>query len=482
MSHPTTVHDPQEFPEDMDDYTELSLSSEESDILISPPRSPSRLDFFDEGEGDLDCSEVEADADAPISRVKLARSFFPRGAAGEGDYDDDDDEEATKLRQPIFYTNDHCTNFQTGFEDKPPSFSPPLRTVTIEPLAPEPTDRTTFPDQQKVKIPTPVSRIHTRRLNYPHHGFSRSALLHQKLFWTARYDEWLEWQAKEVKRRVDHSICAPDPENACTCIDTQEASGSPSQFHTPPSGFERDFASRGISQDFNALIYPRVGDISALRDPYSENVDRCFFRFPLWTIHKTLYAWNINERSSHTSGNMQLSTSPGSLQLSASSAASSYEDMSRVADDDETDLEKTILQNGSHPLPSKGSPSCAWKATRDWEMNWYARWELLIGLIQRDQDLQQPLPFPTTLSGSIDDDASPLEEPMEPLTPETSIFHFAGENEEGDEEDEEDDDGTLVMNPMYSKSFEEGHRLAVNFFSRDRELRREPRLHTVSRW
>ncbi|KAJ8588328.1 hypothetical protein M405DRAFT_934187 [Rhizopogon salebrosus TDB-379] len=295
MSHPTTVHDPQEFPEDMDDYTELSLSSEESDILISPPRSPSRLDFFDEGEGDLDCSEVEADADAPISRVKLARSFFPSGAAGEGDYDDDDDdddEEATKLRQPIFYTNDHCTNFQTGFEDKPPSFSPPLRTVTIEPLAPEPTDRTTFPDQQKVKIPTPVSRIHTRRLNYPHHGFSRSALLHQKLFWTARYDEWLEWQAKGVKRRVDHSICAPDPENACTCIDTQEASGSPSQFHTPPSGFQRDFASRGFSEDFNALIYPRVSAVdhsqNALRMEHKREVIPYFRKYATFDVSRKL--------------------------------------------------------------------------------------------------------------------------------------------------------------------------------------------------
>lgn len=478
----TGVHDPhwQEFPEDLEDsFAELSLSSEEPDMLISPPRSPSRLDFF--YEGNLDHSELEADAGMPTSRVKLAHSLFLSGTASSRD---DDDEYMPPSSLPIL----HYTNSQTSFEDEPAS---PLRTVTKDPLVPDSVRYAALPHDQKVKIPSPVSHIHTRRLNYPHHGFSRSAFLHQKLFWTARHDEWLDWQANEVKRRGNHAACAQDSRNAYTGIiaaDTQEVSGPPSLFRVPPSGLERDFAenvSRGVAEDVNAPIYPRVGDISALRDPYSENVDRCFFRFPLWTIHRTLYVFDMHQRASPTCGTMQYSASSGNLSSSTGTTASGYEDITLVADD-EAPFDKITLENRS----DQGSPSHktlksslprTWTAAREWELNWYARWELFIDLVQRDKDLQHATPpSPSmTLSGSMDDDASPPEELPEPLSPEASTFDFASEDRDGENEDEEDDDGTLVMNPMFNKTFEERYNRAVQFLSRGRELERDPRLRTV---
>ncbi|KAG1775572.1 hypothetical protein EV702DRAFT_942480, partial [Suillus placidus] len=371
--------------------------------------------------------------------------------------------------------NDHSTNSQIDFEDEPSCvpFLPPLQTVTMEPFSPEPVRHATLLQKTKVQIPTPVSRTHKQRLNYPHRGFSRSALLHQKSFWTARHDEWLEWQAKEVKRRIDHGICAQDPGSAyagITLADTQEASGLPSQIRVPLSGLERDFggyASRDFAQDLNAPIYPRVGDISALRDPYSANVDRCFFRFPLWTIHKTLYVFDMHQRAVHISDQIQASASSGSLQSSTGSTTCGDEDVTLVADD-EPSFEKQKLDNGSHrdclpPETPKRSPSCTWEAIRAWELNWYARWELLIGLVQRDQALRQaaPLSPSTTPSGFIDEDLSAPKELLEPFTPKapTPIFHFAGEDGEGDDGDEEDDYGTLAANPIYNvdEAFKEGY-------------------------
>ncbi|KAG2133713.1 hypothetical protein DEU56DRAFT_810316 [Suillus clintonianus] len=482
-------------------YADISLSSEEPDILISPPRSPSRLDFFHEEGGALGYSESDdADAELPISRVKWARGLF-RGSPARAKFTEDDDD-APLIYLPIIHlhTIDHGTDSQTGLKDEPPCVTspPPLQTVTVEPFSPEPVRHATLPQAPKVQGPTLVSRIHTQRLNYPHRGFSRSALLHQKSFWTARHDEWLEWQAEEVKRRADHDICAQDLGNAYTGMtpaDTHnsDVSGPPSHIHVPPSGLERDYErypSKDFSQDLNAPIYPRVGDISALRDPYSANVDRCFFRFPLWTIHKTLYVFDMHQRAVPISEQMKGSASSGSLESSTGSTTCGDEDVTLVADD-EPFLEKKALDNGSHqgclpPETPASSPAFTWEAIRAWELGWYARWELLIGLVQRDQALRQtaPLSPSTTPSGSADDDVSPPKELLEPFTLEapSPIFHFAGEDGEGDSGDEEDDYGTLVANPIYNvdETFKEGYARAVNFFTKDRELERKRRLRTVS--
>ncbi|KAG1763724.1 hypothetical protein EDD22DRAFT_846305 [Suillus occidentalis] len=379
--------------------------------------------------------------------------------------EEEDDYDESLIGLPILHINDHSTNSQTDFEDDPSRvpLPPSLQTVTMEPFAPEPVRHATLP---------------------------------HKSFWTARHDEWLEWQAKEVNRRIDHDICAHDPGSMLASItlkDSQEVSGLPSQIRVPLSGLERDFegyASREIAQDLNAPIYPRVGDISALRDPYSANVDRCFFRFPLWTIHKTLYVFDMHQRAVHISDQMQGSVSSGSLQSSTGSTTCGDEDVTLVADD-EPFLEKQTLDDGSHqeclpPETPKRSPPCAWEAIRAWELNWYARWELLIGLVQRDQALRKvaPLSPSPTPSSFSDEDLSPPKKLLEPFTPKapTPIFHFAGEDGEGDNGDEEDDYGALVSNPIYSvdETFKEGYYRAVKFFTKDRGLKGERRLRTVS--
>ncbi|KAG2069586.1 hypothetical protein BDR04DRAFT_1232203 [Suillus decipiens] len=492
MPHITGVHDTPDFPANArrKSYTDISLSLEEPDNLISPPRSPSRLDFFHEEGSSLGYSESDADAELPISRIKWARGLFRSGTALAKFTEEDDGDNEPPICLPVPHVNENSTDPQTDFEDEPPCvpFPPPLQTVTMEPFAPEPVRHATLPQQTKVQITTPVSRTNTQRLNYPHRGFSRSALLHQKSFWTARHDEWLEWQAKEVKWRMDNGISARDPGSAydgITLVDSQKVSGLPSQIRVPLSGLERDldgYASRDFVQDSNAPIYPRVGDISALRDPYSANVDRCFFKFPLWTIHKTLYVFDMHQRAVHISDQIQSSVSSESLQSSTGSTTCGDEDVTLVADD-ELPFKKQTLDNGCLPPETpQRSPPCTWEAVRAWELNWYARWELLIGLVQRDRALRQAAPLSPSTTSSDEDHSSP-KELLEPFTPKapTPIFHFAGEDGE-DDGDEEEDYGTLIANPIYNvnETFKEGYHRAVIFFTKDRGLKKERHLRTVS--
>jgi hypothetical protein len=90
-----------------------------------------------------------------------------------------------------------------------------------------------------------------------------------------------------------------------------------------------------------------------------------------------------------------------------------------------------------------------WEGVRAWEITWYARWELLVELvkredafIKRDDMIIRPCapvaPPPPVHLGAI---------PERP-----QMFYFPGENGEEDDEDEEDDYGTLVDNPLFTGS------------------------------
>ncbi|KAI9567480.1 hypothetical protein HD554DRAFT_1991221, partial [Boletus coccyginus] len=240
--------------------------------------------------------------------------------------------------------------------------------------------------QADVQESVPPSRTATQRLNYPHHGFSRSALLQQKTLWNLRHDEWTEWQSR---MKLGEAQKESGTNDAYTGLATASPCG-PAYMRTPPSGLERDLVDhphRKEEQDVHTSIYPRVGDISALRDPHSVYIDRCFFRFPLWTIQKMLYVSDMQQRltslapsaSAHNAAHIQASMS--------SSTLSSYSSSS-LGDDEESD--STLVADGSpvsplEPLKSASSPLSppSWNHFCGWEFSWYARWELLFDLFQR---------------------------------------------------------------------------------------------------
>lgn len=121
----------------------------------------------------------------------------------------------------------------------------------------------------------------------------------------------------------------------------------------------------------------------------------------------------------------------------------------------EADSDITLVEEDSSFFDTKNSEISddtnaslfTWEGVRAWEITWYARWELLVELvkredafIKRDDMIVMPCapvaPPPPVHLGAI------AERPQ--------MFYFAGEN--GEEDDDEEDYGTLVDNPLFTRT------------------------------
>ncbi|EGO03989.1 hypothetical protein SERLA73DRAFT_69788 [Serpula lacrymans var. lacrymans S7.3] len=476
-----------------------------------PPRCPTRLGFrLDqvpeesslELEQDSDCEEAEA-----ASRKNKTRRFF---LEDDSETRHPTDEEFTQDTNPD--SSFTCWRYSSGLESEDDSSSddsdseslsdedqtsyqivfppPPTKNVPCtssethipEPVRPTAQTATTPENTSSLPIPLSPSAKQALRLAYPHHGFSRSALMHQKWFWSSRHDEWVEWQA----RQDECKLRAGDAENSCpapTCSEEDPHSRSPS------SGLDRDVpvqSQNRFVQNMNAPIYPRIGDVTALRDAYSVNVDRCFCQFPLWTIHKMLYLFDMHQRVA------QPEHAPKKLEDTPSQTHSEAEDteyienvgssqsLSTFIDDDKTLVEDespfgspkkgSVATKLPEPVFGSGTPAAGyfWNGARPWELSWYARWELLIGLVQRDQALrhasmQAVVSASTDLTATLAEKCQARQDHDEHMETRPSIIYFSGEN--GEDDDDEEDYGTVVTNPLFAKPFEHGYECAGEVLS-----------------
>ena len=105
-----------------------------------------------------------------------------------------------------------------------------------------------------------------------------------------------------------------------------------------------------------------------------------------------------------------------------------------------------------------------WDGVRAWEISWYARWELLIELVTRDEARRNALEFVAPSSS----DRPPM-------------FYFTGENDEVEEEDDEDEDyGTIISNPLYGRRVQAGFGTAQEFFAnQDLDVRKGAKMICV---
>lgn len=426
----------------------------------TPNRSPSRLDFCVEDSGNSPTHKIDwafrddgsyTIIDEDAFSVDIAPLELPR----------------LLMADPPQVVESHThKNAETSLKSPVPPENPTRRTI-IEPQAPRPLRPPSAQLQNDGQECTQLPRCTAQRLNYPHHGFSRSALLQQKMFWNSRHGEWVEWQS-----RVEQSDLQSKGGVAYTGIASVQPSPPP-YTRTPPSGLERDFAEhpcRDHEQDIHSSIYPRVGDISALRDPYSMNIDRCFFRYPLWTLHKTLYVFYMNQRSTppappptsvYNTPQIQSSMSWSTLSSYTSSTTDDEEsDSTLVADDSPVHNVQRRSEPVKHASLSRGTSSRC--RLRVWELSWYARWELLIGLLKRDRC--------NSFDTSIILEPSP-ESKAASSSPPTRLFRFtlAGDDSDDDDDDDDEDEdyGTLLSHTRFSAEFDEECERALAFYCRE---------------
>ncbi|KAF9239786.1 hypothetical protein BU15DRAFT_46225 [Melanogaster broomeanus] len=404
----------------------LSLSSDDSDEPPIPPRAPSRLDFCTQEMEDFD-TPIETESEAVTRPEKVAckihwpRSLFRGNRTRNKKHAEEDDDDTdvsysdlsylpTLRNDENFPEEDSDSGSQTFFPAPPPCQagveSRALASVLL-PAAPPGVDA------QKSTLPSPIS---AQRPGYSHHGFSRSALLHQKSFWNSRHEEWMEWRScvEEDEARRQASAAKNARIGITIAEPCMNVGGPPPHIRNPPSGMERDLQDcppGTYEQHVYAPIYPRVGDISALRDPYSVNVDRCLSKFPLWTIHKMLYMFDMHQRStflepSRTGANERNieGSSPSSTVSPDTSVSSGEEDEDDTLVADDETARKGEMPPDSSPRSSspRSSSPFPWNGMPAWELSWYARWELLLGLVQRNQANRDVYDACTSLATSVE--------------------------------------------------------------------------------
>ena len=255
-----------------------------------------------------------------------------------------------------------------------------------------------FPSSMSPESAAYPSPSHQRH-SYRQHGYSRLALQHIKWFWSTREHEWeasnTDLRSVNVFNSVSSDAPHVQPVNVVVNL--------PFNIKRVPTPYAHQTAP--------TTVHPRRGDISALRDPYSFHIDRCFAGLANWTFGKIL--WMIDVHAAMEKRKMEEDVeqdasdeeSESELETSTSTGFSDDSDCTLVESENESDLRNTILDssitmiNNDAELPqilsvgyldnTSWSHSVYTHASKSkkmdrknfpWATNWYGRWALLVDI------------------------------------------------------------------------------------------------------
>lgn len=150
-----------------------------------------------------------------------------------------------------------------------------------------------------------------------------------------------------------------------------------------------------ISPPLNPATFPRLGDLSSLRDSFLISVDTWFSDFPLWTLSKLIWIYDINFRSSREPSCADVLARKQSrseiledfgtvdrLKVRSLSSLTGSSDSTLVNTSTEEFIDDTDLSNNNsttrdsndHPRKLYSTKSCD---QQPWETCWFNRWEVL---------------------------------------------------------------------------------------------------------
>ncbi|KAI0819620.1 hypothetical protein BC628DRAFT_1015662 [Trametes gibbosa] len=235
------------------------------------------------------------------------------------------------------------------------------------------------PPHQHLPAPSPAPPDTDSPTPHPtvfHHGLSRSALNACRDFWDRRFRFWLSWRdhvdrldALQASYAADHvpppALCYPPPP---ILPRTRAIPGHPTNGRVPslvpPPDSQDDFPAvcgrRVRLPVYNpyAPIFPRLGDLRTLREPYCDWHDRAFVFYPTYAIAKTLYAHDMAVREEQWRARGMYAPEDAAL--------------------------------GIDPKP--------------WEVDWHARWQILV-----DRQPYPPQPYPPPSPCAQEDGGGPRE-------------------------------------------------------------------------
>ncbi|CCM06002.1 uncharacterized protein FIBRA_08245 [Fibroporia radiculosa] len=260
-----------------------------------------------------------------------------------------------------------------------------------------------------------------------YHGFSYNALALVRKVWNTRCRQFSHCptESDPVKPNAHTSYAGLFPP---TCSPTRgffHSTDTPSNDYRQIPPFPRVASSNP-----NVPIYPRIGDISSLRDDDPAALDRVFCHFPLYTIRKTLYLHDVQQQGQGDTHNLHLP----------------YSDSSTGSDDEQTLVGeepscKRVNDNFSANVVSDSMflPLTA----RRWQYDWLLRWQT-----HMDPSSQEYPPSPSLVLDISETQTYPFGEEVDDLAdferldmydqperPTSPKFFFASE-----EDDEAADD------------------------------------------
>ena len=316
--------------------------------------------------------------------------------------------------------------------------TPSPRRHKAPPSSPPPTRHkySCFPSlMSPIAVARPSPKL--QRHCYGQHGYSRNALEHVKWFWSLREEDRTGTEEKPKGVSQEYGI------------------GFSTPFH--PSPF-RSSQIDPIQQTMRPMtIHPRRGDISALRDPYCTDIDRCFVDLPTWTIGKAIWMHDLLMADAKRNASIQdrededsqseSGESESELETSTSTHFSDDSDATLVESENEYDDQPNIapdtsakemknfdqIQDDSDQAPSvdaitgqSSSPPLRGRLILDrtswsqvpkdvqlksrnadpylkstWTTNWYHRWEVLVEMARPDRTMFDGTALPLDISPPV---------------------------------------------------------------------------------
>ncbi|KAI0941818.1 hypothetical protein AcW1_009808 [Taiwanofungus camphoratus] len=337
-----------------------------------PPRCPSRIGIkrpqlkrvnasynlfgssSDTSDDDLSDDECDRSFCEAFLKSSGRRQSFESDCSDDSGSDEDDE-----LAQIIFFEPVDTGTCQRRTKDiVTPSFPP------LPPLPP--------PAANTIDLEFPLPVIND-------HGLSHNALANVKRFWDTRRAQWSKWNLQN--EAVQAAAAAYDGIDPSDSFDTpeQDHRNSPECSHPGSDtscSTKAELSPRVACADPNAPIYPRLGDLSKLHDAHSAIIDRVFCNFPMYTIHKVLYLHDMLHRALNIHGRDAKPKHGAFVSARSCSPESSDDERTLVSEDD------SHIYDGHE---AKLKVAHADYSAREWEWNWYARWQILMEKSQYQQ-------------------------------------------------------------------------------------------------
>lgn len=158
-------------------------------------------------------------------------------------------------------------------------------------------------------MPSTLYSSDPRRYSYGNHGYSYSALCHQRFMWAKRKCAWDDYEYQmEAWRALASAANESVYGGIASCPDTTHSQMSPPPLKQLWNAHPTDAITGATLEPpcmtpvplhtdmISPAIFPRVGDLSSLHDPFLLSVDAWFAEFPSWTMSKLAWTYDLNRR------------------------------------------------------------------------------------------------------------------------------------------------------------------------------------------